>query len=134
MTLSGIFGGCTSSMAGQGALARLDPYVRQRVPNLPSARGSAPKISVIRAPSASDPPRVRPPPRAGRARSAAGYEALPDAVAFLRWAAERYVVGVTTNTPVRTVETVRAGGHAPPAPPRGRTSPRRPRLARGHMC
>jgi FMN phosphatase YigB (HAD superfamily) len=36
-----------------------------------------------------------------------GYERLPDAVAFLEWAKERgLTMGVTTNTPVRTMETV----------------------------
>ena len=36
-----------------------------------------------------------------------GYERLPDAIAFLDWAGERgLTMGVTTNTPVRTMETV----------------------------
>lgn len=36
-----------------------------------------------------------------------GYEALPDAKPFLEWARARgFVLGVTTNTPVRTMETV----------------------------
>ena len=38
-----------------------------------------------------------------------GYEKLPDAVEFLDWASEsapHLMLGVTTNTPVRTIETV----------------------------
>ena len=46
----------------------------------------------------------------------------PGTLAFLQWAAPRYAVGVTSNTPIRTVETVR---------PRPRHRPARLRYAHG---
>jgi hypothetical protein len=69
-------------------------------------RSSPTTISIPHPQSIPVPPAHRDPLSLSLPRSAEGYETLADAAAFLDWASERFVLGVTTNAPARTVETV----------------------------